>query len=66
MPWEYRNITGSEHHFIKQIQNPIPDFEAFHFTAAILAEIEVTHMIHKGQLGQTGALPFKYLYALAI
>ena len=41
------------------------DFDAFHFTAATLAEIDVTHTIHKDQLGQTGALPFKYLDALA-
>jgi putative transposase len=40
-------------------------FKAFHSAAATLAGIETAHMIRKGQLGQTGASPFKQFAALA-
>lgn len=59
------NIVEQDHRFIKRITRPMFGFKAFHSAAATLAGIETAHMIRKGQLGQTGVLPFKQFAALA-
>ena len=59
------NIVEQDHRFIKRITRPMLGFKAFHSAAATLAGIETAHMIRKGQLGQTGASPFKQFAALA-
>lgn len=59
------NIVEQDHRFIKRIIRPMLGFKAFHSAAATLAGIETAHMIRKGQLGQTGVLPFKQFAALA-
>jgi len=58
------NIVEQDHRFIKRITRPMRGFKAFHSEAATLAGIEVSHMIRKGQLGQTGVSPFKQFAAL--
>ena len=59
------NIVEQDHRFIKRITRPMLGFKAFHSAAATLAGIEATHMIRKGQLGQTGTSAFKQFAALA-
>ena len=59
------NIVEQDHRFIKRITRPMLGFKALHSAAATLAGIEAAHMICKGQLGQTGASPFKQFAALA-
>ncbi|MBL4766608.1 MAG: IS6 family transposase [Rhodobacteraceae bacterium] len=59
------NIVEQDHRFIKRITRPMLGFKAFHSAVETLAGIETAHMIRKGQLGQTGVLPFKQFAALA-
>ena len=59
------NVVEQDHRFIKRITRPMLGFKALHSAASTLAGIETAHMIHKGQLGQNGVLPFEQFAALA-
>lgn len=43
------NIVEQDHRFIKKITKPMKGFKAFHSAQATLAEIELHHMLRKGQ-----------------
>ncbi|SBW16184.1 putative membrane protein [Brucella sp. 10RB9215] len=55
------NILEQDHRFIKRITKHMLGFKAFHSAAAIIAGIEVAHMIRKNQFAMTTAPHFKSL-----
>ena len=62
------NIVEQYHRAIKRITRPMLGFKSFHAARAILAGIELMHMIGKGQFAIPGAdamsLAYQF-YALA-
>jgi len=44
------NTVEQDHRAIKRITRPMMGFKNFHCAQAIIAGIETTHMIHKGQM----------------
>jgi putative transposase len=48
------NIVGQDHRAIKRITRPMRGFKSFRAACAILAGIELMHMIRKGQFMLTG------------
>ncbi|MRN47573.1 IS6 family transposase [Brucella sp. 10RB9212] len=55
------NTLEQDHRFIKRITKPIMGFKAFHSATAIIAGIEVAHMIRNKQFAMTTAPHFKSL-----
>src|ERR1700679_3715731 len=50
------NIVEQDHRAIKRLTRPMLGFKSFRSAAAILAGIELIHMIRKGQLRTAGKL----------
>ena len=44
------NIVEQDHRFIKRVTRPMLGFKSFRAASAVLAGIELMHMIRKGQL----------------
>jgi putative transposase len=44
------NIVEQDHRFVKRITNPMLGFKYLRATSAVLAGIELMHMVRKGQL----------------
>jgi putative transposase len=60
------NIVEQDHRAVKRVVRPMQCFESFQSATAILAGIELTHMIRKGQLQAMGKLrPAQQFYLLA-
>lgn len=51
------NILKQDHRFIKRITRLMMGFKAFHFAAATLVGIELTHMIRKNQFANENHSP---------
>lgn len=62
------NIIDQDHRFIKRVTKPILGFKSFRSASAVLAGIELMHMIRKGQLSDEKAMDLtsaQQFYALA-
>ena len=60
------NIVEQDHRGIKRITKPMMGFKAFHSAEAIIAGIELHHMLRKGQHFIAANTPvFEQFYALA-
>jgi transposase-like protein len=62
------NIVEQDHLFVKRVTKPMLGFKTFRTARAVLAGIELMHMIRKGQLSaeKGNELPFaEQFYALA-
>ncbi len=59
------NILEQDHRFIKRIARQMLGFKAFHSASAIIAGIEVAHMIRKNQFTNNIRSPFKVFAELA-
>ncbi|CAN5242090.1 hypothetical protein BH10PSE16_BH10PSE16_40610 [soil metagenome] len=44
------NIVEQDHRFVKRVTKPMLGFKSFRAASAVLAGIELMHMIRKGQL----------------
>ncbi len=49
------NIVEQDHRSVKRITKRMMGFKSFRAAGAVLAGIELMHMIHKGQMSVTGA-----------
>jgi len=54
-------ISEQDHRFIKKLTRPMQTFKSLNSASTTLAGIEVTHMIRKGQSGQSGFAQFAAL-----
>lgn len=43
-------MVGQDHRFVKRITRPMLGFKSFRTASEVLADIELMHMIKKGQL----------------
>jgi putative transposase len=62
------NIVEQDHRAIKRVTRPMLNFKSFHAARAVLAGIELMHMIRKGQFAVDGLTDMsfaKQFYALA-
>jgi putative transposase len=60
------NIVERDHRAIKRLVRPMLKFKSFRSAAVTLTDIELMHMIKKGQLGATGEMrPERQFYSLA-
>jgi putative transposase len=60
------NIVEQDHRAIKRMVKAMLGFKAFWSAALIIADIEIMHMIRKGQLRSIGKLcPAQQFYSLA-
>ena len=60
------NIVEQDHRAVKRVVRPMLGFKSFRSAAATIADIELRHMIRKGQMRATGKLrPAQQFYALA-
>jgi putative transposase len=60
------NIIEQDHRFIKKLTRPTKGFKSFYSASATLKDIELCHMINKGQLKYYSAkTTFEQFYALA-
>lgn len=60
------NIVEQDHRAVKRISRPMLNFKSFHAAKAVLASIELMHMIRKGQMISAGNLSFpEQFYSLA-
>lgn len=60
------NIVEQDHRAVKRISRPMLNFKSFHAAKAVLASIELMHMIRKGQMIGAGNLSFpEQFYSLA-
>ncbi|PIL19948.1 hypothetical protein P775_12015 [Puniceibacterium antarcticum] len=60
------NIIEQDHRFIKKPTRPMKGFKSFRSASAMLAGIEVAHMIHKGQFAKAGKSAFQQFAELAV
>jgi putative transposase len=61
------NIVEQDHRAIKRVPRPMLNFKSFRSAGAVLAGVELIHMIHKGQFNIAGCdgMPFAdQFYAL--
>jgi putative transposase len=56
------NVVEQDHRFIKKIPKPMMSFKAFHSASAILAGIELAHMIRKKQFKNTDVSDYHQLF----
>ena len=49
------NVVEQDHRAIKRVTKPMLNFKSFHAARAVLAGIELMHMIRKGQFAADGA-----------
>ncbi len=49
------NIVEQDHRAIKRVTRPMLNFKSFRSAGSVLAEIELIHMIRKGQFALDGA-----------
>ena len=62
------NIVEQDHRFVKRVTRPMLGFKSFRTASAVLAGIELMHMIRKGQMStekEMGLSFAKQFYALA-
>jgi len=62
------NIVEQDHRAIKRVTRPMLNFKSFRSAGAVLAGIELMHMIHKGQFTVDNANSMSFadqFYALA-
>lgn len=62
------NIIEQDHRAIKRVTKPMLNFKSFRAATNVLADIELMHMIRKGQLLLKGGIELSFadqLYALA-
>jgi transposase-like protein len=62
------NIVEQDHRAIKRMTRPMLNFKSFRSAGAVLAGVELMHMIRKGQFAIDGADAMSYadlFYALA-
>ena len=59
------NILEQDHRFIKRVTGPMMGFKGFHSAAATIAEIEIAHMVRKGQIPANWASAFQIFARLA-
>ena len=62
------NIVEQDHRFVKRMTRPMLGFKSFRTASAVLACIELMHMIRKGQMGTEKGMGLsfaKQFYALA-
>ena len=62
------NIIEQDHRFVKRVTKPILGFKSFRTASAVLAGIELMHMIRKGQMSTEKGMGLsfaKQFYALA-
>ena len=62
------NIVEQDHRFVKRITKPMLNFKSFRAAKNVLADIELMHMIRKGQLLLQGCIKLSFadqFYALA-
>ena len=62
------NIIKQDHRFVKRVTKPMLGFKSFRAASAVLAGIELMHMIRKGQMSTEKAMGLsfaKQFYALA-
>ena len=62
------NIIEQDHRFVKRVTKPMLGFKSFRTASAVLAGIELMHMIHKGQMSTEKGMGLsfaKQFYALA-
>ena len=65
---DFNNIIEQDHRFVKRVTKPMLGFKSFRTASAVLAGIELMHMIRKGQMNteKVMGLSFaKQFYALA-
>ena len=62
------NIVEQDHRFVKRMTRPMLGFKSFRTASAVLAGIELMHMIRKGQMSTEKGMGLsfaKQFYALA-
>jgi putative transposase len=62
------NIIEQDHRFVKRVTKPMLGFKSFRTASAVLAGIELMHMIRKGQISTEKVIGLsltKQFYALA-
>ncbi|ASM71529.1 DDE domain protein [Pseudosulfitobacter pseudonitzschiae] len=59
------NIIEQDHRFIKKLTRPMQPFKSLSSASTTLADIEVAHMIRKGQFNQSAQSSFAQFAALA-
>ena len=60
------NIVEQDHRAIKRVTKPMLNFKSFCSARNVLADIELIHMIRKGQMAEENQMSFaEQFYALA-
>ena len=62
------NIARQDHRAVKRVTKPMLNFKSFRAAKCVLADIELMHMIRKGQLMLEGCIELSFadqFYALA-